>query len=179
VIDLLSPVVRTLARTRMPTQLAVPWLSIVPIETSRSSYNGFLIFLFIAASAWMTAAAIHRFASHSLRRSAPWDCGFPDPRPQTQYTAGSFAQPIRRVFGTVVFRSDERVTMPPPGDLAPARIEKTIRDPIWDACYAPIEGAIAHITQTLNHLQFLTIRRYLAFVFVALVALLLMLAIWQ
>jgi hydrogenase-4 component B len=179
VIDALSPVVRALARAPMPTQLAVPWLSIVPIETSRSSYNGLLIFLFIAASAWMTAFAIHRFASHSLRRSAPWDCGFPDPRPQTQYSAASFAQPIRRVFGTVVFRSHERVTMPPPGDLAPARIEKSIRDPIWDACYAPIEGAVASITRTLNHLQFLTIRRYLAFVFAALVVLLLVLALWQ
>jgi formate hydrogenlyase subunit 3/multisubunit Na+/H+ antiporter MnhD subunit len=179
VIDALSPVVQAIARTRMPTQLAAPWLSIVPIETARSSYNGLLIFLFIAASAWMTAYAIHRFASHAVRRSAPWDCGFPDPRPQTQYTAGSFSQPIRRVFGTVVFDSHERVTMPPPGDLAPARIEKNIRDPIWDACYAPIEGAVTTIAQTLNHLQFLTIRRYLAFVFIALVALLLMLAIWQ
>ena len=32
--------------------------------------------------------------------SAAWDCGFPDATPATQYTAGSFAQPIRRVFGT-------------------------------------------------------------------------------
>ena len=31
----------------------------------------------------------------------------------------------------------------------------------------------------MNHLQFLTIRRYLAFVFIALVALLLALALWQ
>jgi formate hydrogenlyase subunit 3/multisubunit Na+/H+ antiporter MnhD subunit len=177
--DGLSPVVQAIAAARMPTQLAVPWLSIVPIESSRSSYNGLLIFLFIAASAWITAYTIHRFASRAVRRSPAWDCGFPDPRPQTQYTAGSFAQPIRRVFGAVVFQSHERVTMPPPGDLAAARIEKSIRDPVWDACYAPIEGAVSSITRTLNHLQFLTIRRYLAFVFIALVALLLMLAIWQ
>jgi len=179
VIDGLSPVVQAIAGARMPTQLAVPWLSIVPIESSRSSYNGLLVFLFIAASAWITAYAIHRFASHAVRRSAAWDCGFPDPRPQTQYTAGSFSQPIRRVFGTVVFHSHERVTMPPPGDLGAARIERSIRDPVWDACYAPIEGAVSSITRTLNHLQFLTVRRYLAFVFIALVALLLMLAIWQ
>jgi formate hydrogenlyase subunit 3/multisubunit Na+/H+ antiporter MnhD subunit len=179
VIDALAPVAQAIVGARMPIQLAVPWLSIVPIESSRSSYNGLLLFLFIAASAWITAYAIHRFASHAVRRSAAWDCGFPDPRPQTQYTAGSFSQPIRRVFGTVVFNSHERVTMPPPGDLAAARIEKSIRDPVWDVCYAPIEGAVSSITQTLNHLQFLTIRRYLAFVFIALVALLLMLAIWQ
>ena len=33
--------------------------------------------------------------------------------------------------------------------------------------------------QVLNHLQFLTIRRYLGFVFAALVILLLALALWQ
>jgi len=179
VIDGLAPVAQSLVGEHMPTQLAVPWLSIVPIATSRSSYNGLLIFLFIAASSWIMAYAIHRFASHAVRRSAAWDCGFPDPRPQTQYSAGSFAQPIRRVFGTVVFRSHETVLMPPPGDMAPARIEKSIRDPVWDVCYAPVEGAVSVITETLNHLQFLTIRRYLAFVFIALVVLLLVLAIWQ
>jgi NADH:ubiquinone oxidoreductase subunit 5 (subunit L)/multisubunit Na+/H+ antiporter MnhA subunit len=179
VIDGLAPVAQSLIGDHMPTQLAVPWLSIVPIATSRSSYNGLLILLFIVAAAWIMAYAIHRFASHAVRRSAPWDCGFPDPRPQTQYSASSFAQPIRRVFGAVVFRSHETVEMPPPGSMAPARIQKEIRDPVWDAFYAPVEAAMAVVTETLNHLQFLTIRRYLTFVFVALVVLLLLLAIWQ
>jgi hypothetical protein len=42
------------------------------------------------------------------------------PSPQTQYTAGSFAQPIRRVFGTArVPGAREHVDMPPPGDPRP------------------------------------------------------------
>jgi hypothetical protein len=171
--------VQALSGARMPVQLAVPWLSIVPSEAARSSYNGLLVFLFIAASAWLTAFAIHRLASHALRRGPAWDCGFPDPRPATQYTADSFAQPIRRVFGTVVFGAREKVTMPPPGDMSPARIEKTLRDPVWDAFYAPIAGAVGSVTQALNYLQFLTIRRYLSLVFGALVVLLLALALWQ
>ena len=61
---------------------------------------------------------IHRFASRAVRRGPAWDCGFPDPSPATQYTADSFAQPIRRVFGEVVFRAREQVDMPPPGDRA-------------------------------------------------------------
>jgi hydrogenase-4 component B len=36
-----------------------------------------------------------------------------------------------------------------------------------------------HLSLLLNHLQFLTIRRYLGFVFAALVILLLVLALWQ
>ena len=179
VIDLLAPVVHTLTGARMPVQLDAAWLSIVPVESARSSYNGLLVFLFIAASASLTVLAIHRFASHALRRAPAWDCGFPDPSPATQYTSGSFAQPIRRVFSTVVFRTHETVAMPPPGDIGPARIDKHISDVIWDVFYAPVAGAVWRTAETLNHLQFLTIRRYLGFVFAALVILLLALVLWQ
>ena len=82
----------------MPVQIGIDWLSIVPIAQSRSSYNGLLVFLFIAASASLTAFVIHRIASNRLRRAPAWDCGFPDANPATQYTAASFAQPIRRVL---------------------------------------------------------------------------------
>lgn len=178
-IDGLAPVAEALTGAHMPTQLNHDWLTIVPIAQSRSSYNGLLIFLFIAASAWLTAAAIHRFASHALRRGPAWDCGFPDASPATQYTAASFAQPIRRVFASVIFRARETVSMPPPGEVAPARIDKLIHDPVWEIFYAPIGRGVARTADLLNHLQFLTIRRYLGFVFVALVLLLLALALWQ
>ena len=42
---------RACVGARMPAQTALPWLSIVPIAESRSSYNGLLVFLFIAVSA--------------------------------------------------------------------------------------------------------------------------------
>jgi hydrogenase-4 component B len=179
VIDVLAPVTQSLMHTHVPRQLGVDWLSIVPIESARSSYNGLLVFLFITVSASLTALAIHRFASHRTRRAPAWDCGFPDPRPQTQYTGGSFAQPIRRVYGAVVFRTHETVTMPQPGDIAPASIVKHSSDPVWDLLYAPVAAVVWRLSEVLNHLQFLTIRRYLGFVFAALVILLLTLALWQ
>ena len=112
VIDALAPVTLALVGGRMPVQSAIPWLSIVPVAESRSSYNGLLVFIFITISTLLTIEIIHRFASHRLRRSSAWDCGFPDPNPATQYTADSFAQPIRRVFGETVFRAREQVDMP-------------------------------------------------------------------
>jgi hydrogenase-4 component B len=135
--------------------------------------------LFLAASAWRVAIAVHRFAPRVPRRGPAWDCGFPDPSPATQYTAGSFAQPIRRVFGSVVFGSSETVTMPPPGDMAAARIEKHIHDPAWEMLYAPVLAAVGAVADWANVFQFLTIRRYLSFVFIALILLLLVLALWQ
>jgi hydrogenase-4 component B len=178
VIDALTPLSQALVDGRMPAQARVAWLAIVPISESRSSYDGLLIFLFIAIAALMTASAIHRLASRALRRAPAWDCGFPDASPLTQYSATSFAQPIRRVFGTVVFRASERVTMPPPGDVAAASLSVTLRDVIWDEIYAPLARGVGVAADRLNGLQFLTIRRYLSIVFVLLILLLLVLAVW-
>ena len=178
VIDALSPVVSALTGGTMPVQRAIPWLSIVPVAVSRSSYNGLLVFVFIAASATLAAYAIHRLASRALRRGPAWDCGFPEPSPATQYTASSFAQPIRRVFGAVVFAARETVDMPAPGDLRPAHITVTIRDLIWDTLYAPIAGGVATAAERLNRFQFLTIRRDLSLVFAALIVLLTVVALW-
>ncbi len=178
VIDALAPVVQGLVGARMPQQSALAWLSIVPVAESRSSYNGLLVFIFIAVSTLLTIEAVHRFASRAVRRGPAWDCGFPLASPATQYTADSFAQPIRRVFGTMVFQARERVDMPPPGDARPARLSVTLRDLIWDGIYAPVADGVAVAAERLNHLQFLTIRQYLSLVFVALVGLLLVVSIW-
>jgi formate hydrogenlyase subunit 3/multisubunit Na+/H+ antiporter MnhD subunit len=177
-IDALAPVVHSLVGARMPMQSGVEWLSIVPIAESRSSYNGLLVFVFMLLSGGLAAWAIHRLASDKVRRAPPWDCGYPDASPATQYTASSFAQPIRRVFGTLVFRAREHVDMPPPGAMRPARITIEMRDLVWDALYAPIAEGVGLAADRLNHLQFLTIRQFLSLVFAALVLLLLVLAIW-
>ena len=178
VIDALSPVAQALVGGRMPAQAEVPWLAIVPVSEGRSSYDGLLVFLFIALSSLAAAAAIHRFASRTVRRAPAWDCGFPDPSPLIQYSAASFSQPIRRVFGTVLFRAREQVEMPPPGDTRPAVLRVELHDLVWEVLYARIEGAVGFAAERLNRLQFLTIRQYLSFVFLALVALLLVLATW-
>ena len=179
VVDSLEPVTTSILGGRMPTQLGDRWLSLVPMSAGRSSYNGLLVFLFITASTLIVVFLVHRFASNAIRRSAAWDCGFPDPRPETQYTAESFAQPIRRVFGSVVFRTREVVDMPLPGDMRPARITRFARDVAWDGLYIPVAAAVGAMADWMNVLQFLTIRQYLAFVFIALVALLTALALWQ
>jgi hydrogenase-4 component B len=178
-IDGLAPVSSALIGARMPAQIGAQWLSIVPIAASRSSYDGLLVFLFIAASGMLAAFAIHRLASDRLRRAPAWDCGYPDASPATQYTAMSFAQPIRRVFGTFVFQASESVDMPLPGDIRPARLTVHLRDLIWDYLYAPVAEAIGMAATRLNRLQFLTIRQFLTLVFSALVILLLVLAVWS
>ena len=58
-----------------------------------------------------------------------------------------------------------------PGDAAAgAASRRRCATSIWDTLYAPIAGAVGFAADRLNRLQFLTIRRYLSLVFVALVA---------
>jgi formate hydrogenlyase subunit 3/multisubunit Na+/H+ antiporter MnhD subunit len=176
-IDFVGPVVASVLQTQLPRQSALAWLTIVPIGESRSSYNGLLVFLFICLSASLIAIVFRCFASRALRRSDPWDCGFPDSSPITQYTASSFAQPLRRVFANVGISTREKVEMPPPGSQLPAVFSIELRDVAWDYIYAPIAQAVSIAARILNHLQFLTIRRYLSLVFAALIFLLLVLVV--
>jgi hydrogenase-4 component B len=178
VIDGLAPVTQSLVADRMPLQSEIPWLSIVPIAESRSSYNGLLVFAFIAISASLAVLVIHRWGSHAVRRAPAWDCGWPDPSPATQYTAASFAQPIRRVFATQMFRASEDVDMPPPGEptagtAACPDSRPRLGLPLQAGC-----RRVGFAAERLNYLQFLTIRRYLSLVFLALVTLLTVVAVW-
>jgi hypothetical protein len=78
-----------------------------------------------------------------------------------------------------VFQARERVDMPAPGDLRPARFEVTLRDFAWETLYAPLAGFVAVASERLNRFQALTIRRYLSLVFGSLVLLLLVAALWS
>ena len=178
-IDTISPAARLFVGGRMPAQEEIPWLSIVPIAQSRSSYNGLLVCLFIAMSAFSAARLVYAFGSRRTRRAPPWDCGFPDSSPTTQYTASSFAQPVRRALGNIVFVARDHLDMPAPGDTRPARLGIEIRDRAFEGLYAPIARAVEFCADRLNKAHLLTIQGYLSLVFAALVLLLLVVAIWQ
>ena len=115
-IDALKPLAEAAVGAAMPLQAKIPWTSIAPIAESRSSYNGLLVLFFIVASGSAAAYVIHRFASAAIRRAPAWDCGFPNADPATQYTAVSFAEPIRRVYGPFAFAARAEVDMPRPGE---------------------------------------------------------------
>lgn len=180
IVDGLAPVVGLVnSNVTLAAQHTQNWLTLIPVTAAKSSYNGWLLLLFMALSGTAAALLIHRYASKVAHRGPAWDCGFPDGSPASQYTAGSFAQPIRRVFGSLVFQVRERVTMPLPGDVRPAKLELTLHDRIWDYSYRPLANAVIAISTRANHLQYLTIRQYLSLVFGVLVLFLLGVALWR
>jgi hydrogenase-4 component B len=178
VLDTLAPAVSEITGTRLPVQLSQPWLTLVPIAEARSTYNGLLVLLFIATAASAAAWAVHRLGSRAVRRGPAWDCGFGVSSPLFQYSAGGFAQPLRRVLGGVLLGAREAVEMPLPGDGRPARHSLVVPDRIWDGLYVMTTRAILAVATQANRLQFLTIRRYLSLVMGSLVALLAALTLW-
>jgi formate hydrogenlyase subunit 3/multisubunit Na+/H+ antiporter MnhD subunit len=179
VLDAMAPVETLMLGTPLAPQSGNDWLSVIPINATQSSYNPLLLFGFIALSASVAAYVSRLSASHAYRRSAAWACGFEPTGPQTQYSGASFSQPLRNTLGRIAFRAAETVDMPSPGDQRPANFALRLRDLVWDAIYGRIATVINAISEKLNALQFLTIRRYLSLVFATLVLLLLGLAAWS
>ncbi len=179
-VDALRPVVDMLTTSGLPPQDIGPApLSLVPFADGRSSYNGLIIMAFLLISGGMTAWFIHHFASDKVTYGDAWDCGTPEDSPLAQYTAESFSQPIRRVFGTSVFRAREVVDMPPPGELRAAQYNADSEDPAWRFVMNPLSRLLWQVTRRADILQRLTIRKYLAIVFAWLVLLLVAVTIWH
>lgn len=178
-IEPLQHLVGMFTGTRMPAIGSAPWLSLMPLASSRSTYNGLIVLVFLISAASVAAIALRLMTSGALRRTPAWDCGFPDPDPATQYSATSFAQPLQRVFGTTLFHARTRVDMPPPGDTRIAVADVSSHDLTWEFAYRPLGLSVLWVASRMNALQFLTIRRYLLLVFIALITLLTMVAAWH
>jgi formate hydrogenlyase subunit 3/multisubunit Na+/H+ antiporter MnhD subunit len=169
----LAPVLRLLTGTGLPNAGSGPTpFSLVAFDPARSIYDAPIIALFVAIASLTTLVVVHRLSERKTRRGPAWDCGFPDPSPATQYTASSFAQPLRRVYGAIAFSARDSVTMPPPGDTSPATFSVSLVDYVWRFLYAAPGRGVLLLAERLNVLQFLSIRRYLVLMFSALVILL-------
>jgi hydrogenase-4 component B len=169
----LTPLLRELVGSGLPNAGSGPTpFSLIAFDPSRSIYDAPVIALFVAIASVTTLLVVHRLSARRTRRGPAWDCGFPDPSPAIQYTASSFSQPLRRVYGAMAFAARETVAMPPPGDTRPARFSVVVVDFVWNVAYAAPGRAVLRLSERLNALQFLSIRRYLVLMFTALVILL-------
>ncbi|KAF2990003.1 hydrogenase 4 subunit B [Methylocystis sp. MJC1] len=176
-IDTISPAAAEFVGGRMPAQSQIGWFTIAPIAESRSSYNGLIVFAFIGLSAFAMAQTIKTIWPRPLRRAPPWDCGYVDPTPASQYTASSFAQPVRRALGVVAFSVREKLDMPLPGETRAAHFSVEIGDRFIDYIYEPLTKAVLFCSGRLNVVNFLSIQEYVALVFAALVFLLILVAL--
>lgn len=170
IIGLIDQVTRPLIGFGIAGQSAAQgWLFLVPISAERASYSPLLFLLLTALVLAIVWLGVRLFYHGRMRRSAPWDCGFPYLDSRMQDSAQGFGQPVRQVFEQY-FRIEQ--TLPTPFDAQP-RYSETVGDPLWHWLYLPFVRGILRATGLVTVLQRGRISVYLIYSFVTLLALLL------
>ena len=116
----LAPGAQKLVGAHMPPQAASPWLSIVPVAESRSSYNGSAGLCCSCRSARLRAA-LSSIASRPVRCGAARP-GIADFRMRVRppnTPASASRSPSAACLAPLCFMAREKVDMPPPGDPPP------------------------------------------------------------
>jgi hydrogenase-4 component B len=144
------------------------FLWIAPIAPQQASYSGLLLLAGILVVVVVTFVLVRVVAHGRIRRTAPWDCGYPWQTPRMQDTAEGFGQPIRHIFGPF-FRMQR--DLPSPSDPAP-RYRIQIEDRLWPAIYLPIARSVQFLADRLSVLQGGRLAIYLLYSFLTLVVLL-------
>ncbi|NKN32676.1 hydrogenase 4 subunit B [Marichromatium bheemlicum] len=168
VIALLDPVAEAVFGTGLPQAAAGGWLWLTPVSAETASYSAPLSILLLALIAGVAILWARRGRVRRVRRCDPWDCGLTPPTPRMQYSAASFAQPIRRVFA-LAFVLDER--KPTATDTRP-RYRLRIADRAWSLLYMPLAQAVESAARRVVLLQSGNVRVYLGWTLATLLVLL-------
>jgi hydrogenase-4 component B len=153
------------------------WMWLTPVAAERASYSAPIAFLGILSVVIVTYLLLHTRPG-AIRRVPLWDCGFEKVTNRMQYTATSFAMPLRRIFG-YLFNIKEHVRQLPPA-THPAFPERLhyhlkVRDRFWGWLYQPVVDASFWISRRIGRMQHGHIQVYLIYSFVTIVVLLIFL----
>ena len=169
VIEVIDPIPFTLVGRGLAQSGRVgDWLMLAPVSAERAAYSPLIFLLVALAIMALTFLAVRRFYHGRLRRTNPWDCGFPLQTPRMQDTAEGFGQPIRQIFEPF-FRMERE--LPSPFDSAP-RYRVQVEDPMWAWIYLRIAAATEWISRIVGRLQRGKISIYLLYSFITLITLL-------
>lgn len=168
-IEVIDPVTHSMVGAGLANNVrANGWLLLAPVSVERASYSP-LIFLGVVGFGVVLAIVLVRLFYHGrIRRSAPWDCGFPAQTARMQDTAEGFGQPILQIFSPF-FRVQREV--PSPFDSNP-RYHLESNDHFWHWLYLPIARLIERLATLIGRLQQGRIALYLLYSFMTLIVLL-------
>jgi len=148
--------------------MASGWLWLAPTTGAQASYSPVVFLLVIAAVFGLTFLVVRYFYHGRLRRSDPWDCGFPEQTARMQDSADAFGQPIRQIFEPV-YRI--RREIPRADDREPV-FRQSVEDRHWYAMYLPIARFSEFLSSRIGKVQQGRISIYLLYSFLTLIALL-------
>ena len=147
-----------------------------------STMSPLLIVVALAVAVAGTALVVRLSAGRVERRRAVplWDCGAGAPTARMQYTATSFAQPLQLVFDEVL-APETGVDVTPLAEsgylLARVAYRTRVPDRVENTLYGPVLRAIRRLGRLGPVLANGSVHRYLAYGFVGVTSLLLILAV--
>jgi len=162
----IEPAVRMLVWDSLPS--GGHWLFLTPVSSERASYAPLIFFAVVVGVLLLTFFWVRRIYHGRVRRSDPWDCGYPEQDARMQDSAEGFGQPIRQIFA--VFMQAERET-PDPFERKP-RYRGASVDKLWLICYMPIAHLVSWLSDQAGRMQHGRIQWYLVYSFATLVVLL-------
>jgi len=146
------------------------WLWLTPINKETASYGAIAVLIGIVVSSLIIYFVLHPpMRDNRIRRAPAWDCGFGPLNARMQYTATSFAMPIRRVF-SFVWHISERVE--PAHQGKGPRYFLHVSDWVWMVIYMPIGRLIHKMAERTARIQGGNLRVYLCYSFFTLLFLL-------
>jgi hydrogenase-4 component B len=130
-----------------------------------------LFTLFLALAAGLAGIRWLLLRRRGVVVAPTWDCGYERPAASMQYTASSFAQPIREMFAVVL---PVRLRVVLPSGLFPVRasLSSEVTRPFQEQLYGPAFQAIRHGMSRLRWLHHGRVQLYVLYIVATLVALL-------
>jgi len=150
------------------------WMWLTPIAAERASYSAPLAFIGILTVVIATYLLLHAHPG-AIRRVPLWDCGFLNVTSRMQYTATSFAMPLRRIFGFLFSIKEQVRQLPPtPHPAFPGRLRYhlRVRDRFWIWMYQPVVDASFWLSRKIGRMQQGRIQIYLLYSFITILVLL-------
>ncbi len=150
------------------------WMWLTPIAAERASYAAPIAFAGILTVVIAAYVLLHARPG-AIRRVPLWDCGFEKVTSRMQYTATSFAMPLRRIFG-FLFSIKEHVrhtgTIVHPAYPDRINYHLRVRDRFWVWFYQPVVDASFWLSRRIGRMQQGKIQIYLIYSFVTILVLL-------
>jgi hydrogenase-4 component B len=134
---------------------------------------GMALFFLLASAAFALPLAL-RWRRRSVRGPV-WDCGQPELTAENEYTATAFSKPLRMIFSALYRPRREIQAVYTVSSHYPSaiRFESEIEHSIEERLYSPLRERIMAAASRMKGIQAGSINLYLAYIFIALILLLL------
>jgi hydrogenase-4 component B len=168
----LDHAVRGVTGVELRPELLIGNLTVIPAHTDFAAFSPTYLAVFLVAVAIVPLAifAVSRPRGQS-RRVAVWDGGMVSYKPRMQYTATTFANPVRVTFNRF-YRPEvhlDRASDDPAGRSGPVQYRTKVTPLFEQYLYRPVVGLFKALAKLMQPIQSGDVNIYLLYVLVVLV----------